>query len=187
VAAGFLSGGVAGQYARLTGLALSGQMSQVGKVLFRPQDLLLDSVLGGAFAGIGYGLGRIIGQGSGEVSTDAFLEEVARRAENRIGGTGRVAGTLKHSYASRMITHYQNMFGQVGGGLESEQSYYNGGIVNWGRRGSVRLDVVEGDLQLPAAVYDFKFGVSGLSQGRINRILSVGRFPPNTPVIEIRP
>jgi hypothetical protein len=59
-----LSGGIAGQYARLTGLALSGQMSQVGKVLFRPQDLLLDSVLGGAFAGIGYGLGRLATGGS---------------------------------------------------------------------------------------------------------------------------
>jgi hypothetical protein len=64
VAAGFLSGGVAGQYARLTGLALSGQMSQVGNVLFRPQDLLLDSVLGGAFAGLGYGLGRLATGGS---------------------------------------------------------------------------------------------------------------------------
>jgi Double-stranded DNA deaminase toxin A len=59
VAAGFLSGGVAGQYARLTGLALSGQMSQVGKVLFQPQDMILDAVLGGAIAGVSYGVARI--------------------------------------------------------------------------------------------------------------------------------
>jgi hypothetical protein len=156
-------------------------------VLFRPQDLLLDSVLGGAFAGLGYGVGRIISQGPSEVSTDVFLKDIATRAENRIGGTGRVAGTLKHTYATRMIKHYQNMFGQVGGGLESEQSYYLGRIVKWGTRGSVRLDVVEGNLQSPVAVYDFKFGASGLSQGRINRILSIGGFPTNTPVIEIRP
>jgi hypothetical protein len=59
VAAGTISDAVAGQYARLTGLVLSGQMSQIGKVLFQPQDMLLDSVLGGAFAGVGYGVGRL--------------------------------------------------------------------------------------------------------------------------------
>lgn len=59
VAAGAISGIVAGQYGRLTGLVLSGQVSQAGGVLFRPQDMVIDAALGGAFAGIGYGIGRI--------------------------------------------------------------------------------------------------------------------------------
>ncbi len=59
VAAGAISSVVAGQYGRLTGLVLSGQVSQARSSLFRPQDMVLDAVLGGAGAGIGYGLGRI--------------------------------------------------------------------------------------------------------------------------------
>jgi RHS repeat-associated protein len=59
VAAGAISGVVAGQYGRLTGLVLSGQIGQAGSTLFRPQDMLLDAVLGGAIAGIGYGISRI--------------------------------------------------------------------------------------------------------------------------------
>lgn len=56
---------------------------------------------------------------------------------------------------------------------------------NRGTPGSVRLDVVEGPLGNPSAIYDFKFGEAGLSQGRISDIqTAVGR---NAPVIEIRP
>jgi hypothetical protein len=43
--------------ARLTSLALTGQIAQVGDTLFRPQDMLLDAALGGALAGLGYGVG----------------------------------------------------------------------------------------------------------------------------------
>jgi hypothetical protein len=38
-------------YGRLTGLVLSGQISQIRSALFRPQDLVLDAALGGAIAG----------------------------------------------------------------------------------------------------------------------------------------
>ena len=50
-AAGAISGVVAGQYGRLTGLVLSGQISQIRRALFHPQDLVLDAALGGAIAG----------------------------------------------------------------------------------------------------------------------------------------
>ena len=58
VAAGAISGVVAGQYGRLTGLVLSGQMSQASGTLLRPQDMLLDAAIGGVIGGIGYGIGR---------------------------------------------------------------------------------------------------------------------------------
>jgi hypothetical protein len=74
LAAGTISGVVAGQYARLTGLVLSGQMSQIGKVLFQPQDLLLDSVLSGAFAGLGHGQVRSPGSG-GDLSMPANVQK----------------------------------------------------------------------------------------------------------------
>jgi len=58
VAAGAFSGVVAGQYGRLTELVLSGQISQTGAVLFRPQDIVLDAAIGGLFGGLAYGIGR---------------------------------------------------------------------------------------------------------------------------------
>jgi len=61
IASGAIAGAISGQYARLTGLILSGQASQIGSGLFRPEDLFLDTFLGGAFAGVGYGLGRLLG------------------------------------------------------------------------------------------------------------------------------
>jgi hypothetical protein len=53
-----LSGVLAGQYSRLTELVLTGQISQAGSVLFRPQDILLDMVLGGAGGALAYGIQR---------------------------------------------------------------------------------------------------------------------------------
>jgi hypothetical protein len=52
---------------------------------------------------------------------------------------------------------------------------------------TIRLDVVEGNLTAPTAIYDYKFGASGLTASRIAEILQVGGFPSNTPVFEIRP
>lgn len=58
VAAGAISGVVAGQYGRLTGLVLSGQVSQAGSTLFRPQDMVLDAALGGVGSAVSYGIQR---------------------------------------------------------------------------------------------------------------------------------
>jgi hypothetical protein len=58
VAAGAISGAVAGQYGRLTGLVLSGNTDQIGSTMFRPRDLLVDSILGAFGGAIHYGLQR---------------------------------------------------------------------------------------------------------------------------------
>jgi hypothetical protein len=60
IASGAIAGTVAGQYARLTGLVLSGKTDQIGKVLFQPQDMLLDAVLGGGIAGGAYGIKYVV-------------------------------------------------------------------------------------------------------------------------------
>lgn len=60
VAAGAISGIVAGQYGRLTGLVLFGQIGQAGTVLFRPQDIVMDAAFGGLIAGATYGVRTLI-------------------------------------------------------------------------------------------------------------------------------
>jgi RHS repeat-associated protein len=117
-----------------------------------------------------------------------FLKDVAGRAERAIGGTGPVAGTLKHTYAAKLIERYQRRFGPVGGGLETEQSYRGGTYLgrNMNLAGSVRLDVVEGSLTNPSAIFDFKFTINPnpvLSPSRIRQILAgVGSSVPITVV-----
>lgn len=79
------------------------------------------------------------------------------------------------------------MFGDRG--LSTEVRYING--APWepgsGLRGSVRLDVVEGALNNPTAVFDYKFGNSILSNSRINKIRRIGGFGPDIPIIQVRP
>lgn len=73
------------------------------------------------------------------------------------------------------------------GNLSTEVSYLNGRVVPYGTRGAVRLDVVEGPLNAPTAVFDFKTGSATLSPARINQIR--GHLPgggSNVPILEIR-
>jgi hypothetical protein len=109
-----------------------------------------------------------------------------------VGGTGARAGTLKHSYAEELITRYQERFGLVGKGLSTEQSYR--GALHLGEqinvKGSVRLDVVEGAVTDPVAVYDFKFTVDSnptLSPARIKQIRTEAGLGPDVPVEPIHP
>ena len=72
--------------------------------------------------------------------------------------------------------------------LTTEQSYRNEQVVNYGERGSVRLDVVEGDINAPEAVYDLKTGGATLTEGRIAQIrANLPEGYQDIPVIEIRP
>ncbi len=70
--------------------------------------------------------------------------------------------------------------------LKTEVSYKNGIVVPRGTAGSVRLDVVEYNPNgTVKAIFDLKTGKAGLTQTRINQILShVGE---NVPVVGIRP
>jgi len=64
IGAGAFSGALSGQYGRLMGLALTGQMSQAGSVMFQWQDLFLDAALGGALSGAIYGVGKALSSSS---------------------------------------------------------------------------------------------------------------------------
>jgi hypothetical protein len=71
--------------------------------------------------------------------------------------------------------------------LHTEVNYLNGRPVSGNTRGSVRLDVVEGPLDNPAAIYDLKTGSAQLTPERIQQIRS--HLPikaQNIPILEIR-
>jgi hypothetical protein len=114
-----------------------------------------------------------------------LVQDIATRAEAKIGGTGRFAGTDKHVYAKKLLDRYQDIFGQRG--LQTELSVIGGREVPYGTAGSVRLDVLEGNVANPNAIYDYKFGASGLSNGRINQIQTVTGYGPSVPIIPVHP
>jgi len=111
-----------------------------------------------------------------------LVQDIATRAQAKFGGSGPVAGSLKHAYARRLLERYQSLFGQRG--LRTEVSFLNGGEVKYGRPGSVRIDV----WNVAAKVaYDYKFvrQPPGLLPGQTQRIQAHG--PPGITVIEVNP
>lgn len=112
-----------------------------------------------------------------------LIQAIATRAEAAIQGTGRVAGTAKHRFAERMLKHYQGMHGQRG--LVTEGSWLGRKEVDYGTRGSVRLDVWDSRNNI---AYDYKFTQNppALSAARIRQIMNQG---PNglRRVVEVNP
>lgn len=100
-----------------------------------------------------------------------LIQEVATRAENAVGGTGRFAGTAKHAYADELLTRYQNIYGDRG--LVTESTWLNGAARPYGTAGAVRIDVLDTTTNL---AYDYKFTIRppGLSQARIQQIMTHG-------------
>ncbi|MEZ4912416.1 MAG: hypothetical protein R2774_16320, partial [Saprospiraceae bacterium] len=76
-----------------------------------------------------------------------LVTRATQKAETAIGGSGGVAGTLKHTYAKKLLSRYQSRFG---GNLSLGSNYFNNGISNRGF-----LDVVNHSTK---TIYDFKFG-----------------------------
>lgn len=107
-----------------------------------------------------------------QMTNEQFVQEIATRAENKIGGTGSVNGTLKHSYAKELLERYQNIFGDRG--LKAEITWLGGNPKKYGTKGSVRIDVLD---TINNTAYDYKFTINpgkGLSQSQINKILNNG-------------
>ena len=91
----------------------------------------------------------IAGEKTLEASALTDLELVtkaATKAENAIGGTGRFAGSAKHTYANKLLSRYQSIYGSRG--LEFNQ-YFNKVT------GKGFLDVIN---HRTMSIYDFKFG-----------------------------
>lgn len=121
-----------------------------------------------------------------------LVQDIATRAEawgtrRGLSTTGSVEGTMKHGYADRLLTRYQVMYGSRG--LSTEVRYANG--VPWREgvplKGTIRLDVVEGPLNNPTAIFDYKFGNAVLSPNRINQVRNGGGLGPNVPVLPVHP
>jgi len=125
---------------------------------------------------------------SGARTNAGLVQDVATRANawgNRGGLTsGARAGTLKHSYADGLLNRYQRRFGDRG--LSTEVPYLNG-VAGQRGAGSIRLDVVEGPLNNPAAIFDYKFGTARFPQSRIDQIRRVGQFGDDVPISGVRP
>jgi hypothetical protein len=92
----------------------------------------------------------------GGLSTTRLVQKSATLAERAVGGTGRFAGTAKHTYANNLLSRYQSIHGSRG--LQFN-NYFNNGV---GNRGF--LDVVNHGSK---TIYDFKFGSATWRSGQL--------------------
>jgi hypothetical protein len=169
---------------------------------------LANSTWNSAWAGIDYGLDNPEEVGVGYFNVSAtvvtaysggmiadkikytrnrtLLENIAIRADHKFPDTGHVVGTHKHKYAEDLLNKYQSIY--VDRNLHTEVRYVNREV--WVRgestKGSIRIDVVEGNENKPTRFYDYKFGSATLTDNRIIQIKNVSG-KPNIPIIEIKP
>jgi RHS repeat-associated protein len=123
-------------------------------------------------------------KGYSHLSDAQFVGEIAKRAERKVGGTGAVAGTHKHTYAEKMMKRYQGMTGERTH-LQVEQSYKGGKPTFRGDKGSSRPDVYD---PATGSVYDYKFTQNpggGISAGQQAR--NQANLPNVTRQTEINP
>jgi len=118
------------------------------------------------------------------LTDENFAKEIARRAERRVGGSGSVAGTKKHSYAEKLMKRYQKSTGQRTH-LEVEESYWAGQRVSRGESGSARPDLYDPNT---GNVYDYKFTNqpgNGLCAGQVAH--NANNLPVVGAQVEINP
>jgi RHS repeat-associated protein len=139
----------------------------------------------GNSAGSSAGGGAPGGGGDGD-KLRKFLQDIADRAANRYqkliddSVSSKTAGIKAHKYAEDLIARYQRRYNEFME-ISTERSYTNGDIAQYrGEPGSVRLDVVVGDLGNPRVVYDFKFGGAKLTNSRITQIRDTTNFSSDT-------
>jgi hypothetical protein len=89
-----------------------------------------------------------------------LVTKAAQKAEAAIGGSGGVAGTLKHPYAKNLLSRYQSIYEDRGLSLGSNY-FNNNALYGPGNRGF--LDVVNHNTKM---IYDFKFGNAFMSNGQ---------------------
>lgn len=100
------------------------------------------------------------------LSNEQLIQKSATLAERSIGGTGGVAGTMKHQYASSLLNRYQSLYGARG--IETGV-YFNNGV---GNRGF--LDVLD---RTNGIIYDFKFGKAIMSTAQYNKYYNNFQLP----------
>lgn len=120
-------------------------------------------------------------EGASETTANELTEAAKRAAETVGQGKGAAYGTRVHSAFEAEVKSLGNT------NLTTEVSYLDGNVVKRGTPGSVRLDVVEGPLENPTAVYDLKTGSAKLTPKRIEQIQRHLPGDANTPILTIRP
>ncbi len=93
------------------------------------------------------------------LTDNQLINKAAQKAETAIGGSGRFAGTAKHTYAIDLLQRYENIYGARG--FQYNHYFNNNTTLGIGNRGF--LDVVNHSTMM---IYDFKFGsaVMGTAQ-----------------------
>ena len=86
-----------------------------------------------------------------------LIESAAMRAESAIGGTGRFAGSAKHTYAINLLKRYESRFGSRG----LQYNYYFNG-----KSGRGFLDVYD---EASGMIYDFKFGKAFMNKAQYQK------------------
>jgi hypothetical protein len=108
-----------------------------------------------------------VGKGAtkGGLTNPQLVQKSATLAQRAIGGTGGVACTAKHQYASKLLNRYQSIYGNRG--LETGIYFYKG----VGNRGF--LDVID---HTNGIIYDFKFGKAVMSPVQYNKYFELGIY-----------
>jgi RHS repeat-associated protein len=109
-----------------------------------------------------------------------FLQAAANKAERTVEGKGAKAGIAKHEVLKQEIEAHGKKLK-----LSSEVSYKGRDPVKYGKKGSVRVDVVLGSKKNPIATFDLKTGRATLTPQRM-RILRA-HLPKKTPIEQIKP
>ena len=157
--------------------------------MLRGQGALVGDVLIGVASGGALKAAKVVPRP--RLSNPQLVNEIAVRAENwgvrRGFQPSGVAGSLQHDYAKRLLRRYQNINGERG--LHTEVRYVNRHPWQEGMpcKGSILLDVVEGPLDNPIRVYDYKFWQATLEQKRIEQIYGVSGIPTSVPIIVVKP
>lgn len=111
------------------------------------------------------------------------VESAAKSAATAVGpGRGPVYGTAVHTELRNQIRSLKDP------NLFTEQSYLNGKRVDYGTKGSVRLDAGDGHPDNPTAGYDLKTGAATLTDKRIGEIRQhLPEGHQDIPIFEVRP
>ena len=183
---GFVGGGGGSSAATTGGMApgSGGSGQYCYTVSCYATNIAIGAIKGLLFAALAEGAGAVldVALSAAEGTTAEQLAAAASRAAQSVGeGSGPVYGTNVHTAFQAEVDALGNP------SLFTEQSYLNGEPVDYGTPGSIRVDVGEGTVDQPTAVYDLKTGSATLSPGRIFQIQSNLPGGSNIPVIVVKP
>jgi len=129
-------------------------------------EVLLDEGSGGSLMYGGFGRAAKTAEAAEQANkalTDAeLIDRIAQKAQRAIPGSDRFAGKAKHRYAEKLLTRYQDMFGDRG--FKTEFYFNNNKKFGVGNRGI--LDVVNDNTKM---IYDYKFGEAGMGSKQFNK------------------